>query len=289
MQVTEPFFISKKAPVPTLILKGEWPGSAAQYMRDHGLIGLRLSGYLGWRSGNLDFLRDVPFVEYLDILTTKLEDVSGLYELKELSYFALEGKTPPLDFSRLPRLSTLALGRVSPHVHRDLGKAQAIRKLALTHPKPDSLAVLGQLTALQDLGMSAAPIRDLSFSSFTPGLRRLSLVACNSMQSLAGLENARDLVSLTIEQAKSLSDLTSLSHLSKLRALFLKECPSIDSISPLKNLPSLETVGLMQTTNVKDGDLSPLLTLPSLRNASFLNREHYSNRNEEFPKHSPVS
>jgi hypothetical protein len=286
--MTESFFISKKATVPTLILQGEWTSSAAQYMREHGLIGLRLSGYLGWRSSTLDFLREVPFLEYLDILTTKLQDITGLYALKELSYLTLEGRTPPLDFSRLPRLRTLALGRVSPQVLRDLGKAQTIRKLALTHPKPNSLQVLGQLPALEEVGISSAQINDLSFASFTPCLRRLSLVMCNSMKTLAGLQNAGDLIHFSIEQAKSLSDISSLSHLARLRTLILKECPNIESISPLKSLPSLESVELLQTTNVKDGDLSPLLTMPKLRNVNFIDRLHYSNRNAEFPKELAV-
>jgi hypothetical protein len=286
--VKTPFFISEKAPVRTLVLKGEWTSSAFEYMQEQGLVGLRLSGYLGWHSTNLDFLREAPFVEYLDILATRLEDISGIYALKELSYLSLEGKTPSLDFSRLPRLKTLAMGRVSPLLYSDLESAKTVRKLALTAPKIDSLAVLGKLPLLQDLGISFASIRDLSFAVLTPGLHRLSVVACNSMQSLAGIDNLMELLVLSIEQAKNLSDISALAPVRTLRTLVLKECPNIRTIEALRDLPNLETVGLMQTTNVKDGNLSPLLALPKLRNATFVDRPHYSHRNQEFPKNLPA-
>jgi hypothetical protein len=285
---TAAFFISEKAQVPTLVLKGEWNGSIAPYMRTHQIVGLRLSGYLGWHSTHLDFLHDVPFVEYLDILATKVEDISGIYALKELSYLSLEGRTPSIDFSRLPRLKTLALGKVSPGLHLDLWKAKTIRKLALTAPKPASLAILEQLPVLQELGVCFASIYDLSFAAGTAGLRRLSLVACNSLRTLQGIECSKGLLVLSIEQAKALSDIRALVHSFSLRTLVLRDCPNIKTIEPIRGLPNLETVGLMQTTNVKDGNLSPLLSLPKLQNATFIDRLHYSHRCERFPKKVPA-
>ena len=286
--MSAPFFISEKAAVRTLVLNGEWTSAAAPYMQEHGLVGLRLSGYLGWRSTNLDFLREAPFVEYLEILTTKLEDISGIYALKELSYLSLEGKTPALDLSQFPRLKTLATGRVSPLFLRDLGKGKTIRKLVLMGPGDKVLGALNELPVLENLGISYASIRDLSFAARAPGLRRLSLIACKLLRSLTGIESLRELLVLWIEQAKTLSDIGALAQVQTLRTLNLKECPNIETISGLRMLPNLETVGLMQTTNVKDGDLSPLLTLPELKNATFLDRPHYSHRNNEFPKQVPA-
>src|SRR5690348_4116338 len=103
----EEFFITDKAEVPTVVLRNGWSNEVADFMRSQGLIGLRLSGYMGWRSTNLDFLKEVPFVEYLDILTTKLVDISGLYALKQLTYLSLEGKTPTIELSKFRRLKTL--------------------------------------------------------------------------------------------------------------------------------------------------------------------------------------
>jgi len=285
---TPPFFISKTAQVPTLVITGQWNSSIAPYMRTHQLVGLRLSGYLGWHSNNLDFLCEVPFLEYLDILAVRLEDISGIYSLKELNYLSLEGRTPSLDFSRFPRLRTVALGKVSPILHRDLENGKTIRKLALTAPKVASLAILEKLPVLQALGLSFTSIHDLSFASGAQGLRRLSVVACNSLQSVQGIEFLKDLLVLSIEQAKVLSDVSTLAHCFTLRTLVLKECPNIKTLEPIRGLPNLETVGLMQTTNVKDGNLEPLLSLPKLQNATFIDRPHYSHRSDVFPKKVPA-
>jgi hypothetical protein len=104
------------------------------------------------------------------------------------------------------------------------------------------------------------------------------------LEMLNGLENADGLIVLVVEQAKRLRQIDSLHGLAQLGTLVLNDCPKIESIRSLADLSSLETVGLMQTTNVADGDFSPLLTLPKLRNATFVDRPHYSHRNESFPK-----
>lgn len=278
------FFITDKAEVPTLVLKGEWCAEVAEYMRCNRIIGLRLSGYMGWRSADLNFLREVPSVEYLDILTTTLNDISGLYALKQLTYLSLEGKTPAICFSEFPRLKTLALGRVSARLHNELTNAKSLRKLGITGPTNRALMNLHHLPILQDLGVARAKIEDLEFVDSTPALRKLSLVACNRLARLTGLERATELTVLLIEQAKVLCDIRSVGHLERLRTLVLNQCPNIRTIKSLAGLRNLETVGLMQTTNIADGDLSPLLTLPNLRNATFIDRPHYSHSNQEFPK-----
>ena len=278
------FFISTKAPVPMLVLTSAWSAEAAAFMIQNRIVGLRLSGYLGWESRDLNFLQESPFVEYLEILTTELSDVRGLYLLKQLKYLYLEGKTPPIRFYDLPRLQTLALGKVNVPLYRNLLDVKSLRKLSLAAPHASILNELGQLTVLQDLGISRTRIVNLGCVGVLPGLRKLSLVSCNSLVTLKGIETARHLVVLYVEQARHLKDVSSLASLHLLRTLVLNQCPEIESIGAIAGLPQLETVGLMQTTNVRDGDLTALKALPKLCYASFINREHYSSTNEEFPK-----
>lgn len=58
----------------------------------------------------------------------------------------------------------------------------------------------------------------------------------------------------------------------------------IASIRPLSRLRRLERLFLTESTNVLDGDLSPLLELTRLEHVAFVDRPHYSHRSADFPE-----
>lgn len=74
--------------------------------------------------------------------------------------------------------------------------------------------------------------------------------------------------------------------LHRLRILLLGDLGDIASIRPLSRLKKLERLFLIETTNVVDGELSPLLDLPRLKHVDFLDRPHYSHRSADFPRSS---
>jgi hypothetical protein len=67
-----------------------------------------------------------------------------------------------------------------------------------------------------------------------------------------------------------------------LKKLFLNNCGDIQSLRPIQSLKDLEWVIFYESTNVLDGDLTPILHLKKLSRLSFQNRRHYSHKREEF-------
>ena len=72
-----------------------------------------------------------------------------------------------------------------------------------------------------------------------------------------------------------------------LGSLGLDNMGDIQSLKPLAQLSQLHRVTFVESTNILDGDLSPLVGLPSLELVSFQNRRHYSHRREAFRPLTP--
>lgn len=150
------------------------------------------------------------------------------------------------------------------------------------------LRSFGSIQTLENLAVSFSKINSLAGIDGLPRLVRLSLAKVNHLQTLNGIEGCDKLLLLWIEGAKVLSRLDALATLRGLRTLNLTDCPNIETLQPISGLPQLEAVWFFGTTNVRDGDLSPLTTLPKLTYAKFVDRGHYNRRSVEFPKSTPA-
>ena len=96
------------------------------------------------------------------------------------------------------------------------------------------------------------------------------------------LSRATELEVLELETCKRLEAIDFLRPMRRLRDLSLVNCGPIDSLAPLADAEALERFFFYESTNVRDGDLSILLTLPWLREVSFMNRKHYSHTREQI-------
>lgn len=268
-----------------LSLKGEWRDEIRKVLQSHNIVHLRISVYAGWKSGTIDFLPQMPEIEQLDIVAPEVKDFTPLYGLPKLRKLNLDGKTGHIDFLRFPMLQELSVGLWSP---RNLGSVFQCRSLKNLAIAGYSAADLHEFESLKDSleGLSLGKLRceRLDGMPELPKLIRLFLTLCPRLQSLSGVERCADLQVLWVERARSLEQIDSVRHLRLLRTLILSGCPRIKSLTPLRGLPALETVGLMETTNIQDGDISVLKTLPALIHAKFVDRPHYTNRDSEFPK-----
>ena len=56
----------------------------------------------------------------------------------------------------------------------------------------------------------------------------------------------------------------------------------IQSLGALEGLENLERFTFYETTNIVDGDLSPIFMLPNLRSVAFQERRHYSHKRADF-------
>src|SRR5215813_1456928 len=58
----------------------------------------------GFEGSDLDFLREMPWVESVWFWDINLKNIDALYALQNLRHFGVHPKRPPIDFSRLKRL-----------------------------------------------------------------------------------------------------------------------------------------------------------------------------------------
>ena len=112
-------------------------------------------------------------------------------------------------------------------------------------------------------------------------LRRLRLANLRTLTSLAGLGQLEQLEDLEIQGCRRIQSIGEIAALHRLRKLNLSDGGQIESLRPLEHLAQLESVMFYGSTNISDGDLSPLLELKKLSAISFQNRRHYSHRRED--------
>jgi Leucine-rich repeat (LRR) protein len=268
------------------ILKGEWHSSMADVMRRENISAMMVSGYAGWNGANLDFLREIPFLERLSLIVLNPVNIDGIYFLRHLKDFSIGYNKKRIDFVQFPSLERVSLSWSIGY--ESLFECKSLKDVAIARLPEDRLPSLSHLANVESLALSLGRFSDLQTLPELPRLVRLSLIVCNRLQHLKGLESSPNLRVLWIEQAKSLIDIDAVAFLQTLRTLVLRDCRQVKSIKALAGLPDLESVSFSATTDIRDGDLSPLESLPRLKNADFKDRRHYSKKNIDFPKDLPI-
>jgi internalin A len=186
------------------------------------------------------------------------------------------GRGAQLDLERLPHLSTLE------------GEWAIFQ---------DTIASVAALDKFTTWGFSEG---DLHALGGNPTLASLRLEESSRLQSLTGIEHLSDLTHLAILGAPVLDDIEAIRHMgSSLRELELESCPNvatlddvellhrleflgvsdcrdIESLRPLEALASLTEFFAWGSTRIVDGDLTPLLRLPNLREVRMRARTQYN-------------
>ncbi|MEK4425953.1 hypothetical protein [Solibacillus sp. FSL K6-1523] len=99
----------------------------------------------------------------------------------------------------------------------------------------------------------------------------------NNLEDAHALSKLKGLERLYIEKCKKFTDLSFLKGNSTIKDLLISDVDSLEFVKSMKNLQKINF------WNCKDGDLSPLLECPSLREVSFHpEKRHYSHKRDEI-------
>ena len=151
----------------------------------------------------------------------------------------------------------------------------ALRYLFIWHHKSEdgdlgNLDVPARLTYLHFLSSNARNI-----GALPTGLRRLEMHRCLKVETAKGLAaNCPELRHLRLDNSKKFRDLPELFKLKKLEVLCLNGCGELPNLRFLAEFPHLRDFRFVET-NVIDGDLSPLLSLPKLEFFGTADKRHY--------------
>lgn len=239
-----------------------------------GLIANYARGFVGH---DIEFIHDLR-LRRLDVLARTVTDLSPVYDLADsLEEFTVQaGSRTRVDLSRLPRL--LALSCRWNQVAETIQHTVLLEHVYLGSYDPSDLTPLAHLTSVRSLRMKDRPaIRSLDGIESMPWIEHLGIYLA-PLEDIAALARLASpvLTELHLASCKRLGSLENLRPLIGLRLLDLGNSGPLESLQPIAGARLLEVLSLYESTNIVDGDLTPLLELDRLRNLRMMNRRHYS-------------
>jgi Leucine-rich repeat (LRR) protein len=282
-----PFILEHGIYGPRATVTGAWTSEIARQMHREGVRELYLNHARGWKGATLEFLHELPALAAFSLVDFTIRDITPIHELTGLH--ALEISTycdTPIDFQRFPNLERCLLywRRGS----QSLFQCAGLKWLFIHRYNEASSMPFARLLDLEELSIANSELREIEHLSALSTLRFLGLFNLKHIASLRGIESLVQLDSLEINGCKAIGDIEELRALTHLRRLQLNDNGMIASLTPLDKAVNLEEVLFFESTNIADGDLTPLARLPRLSKIAFQNRRHYSHKREEllFVDHS---
>lgn len=141
----------------------------------------------GFTGADLDFLRQMPWVEVVWFWDVSLTNIDGLYALPDLQHLGVHPKRPGIDFGQFLRLRKLILE--PRRGDRGVGSLPELGLLHIWHYRPAGrdFSRLEFPESLTELQIDWANATTLSSLPSLPRLRRLEVHRCRNLESLADI------------------------------------------------------------------------------------------------------
>lgn len=264
------------------VVTSAWGPEFSSYVLGNNVAELELNCAKGWRGKDLSFLKELPQLQAFKIIDWGISSVQPIHFLHELR--KLEVMTyckTAIQFSEFPYLEDCGLQWRSKS--ESIFSRTTLKKLFINRYKKKNIDAFSTLVNLESLGILNAPVENLLGLRPLKRLRYLRLGNLRRLMSLAGIEALMALEELNIDTCRAVGSIDEVGSLPRLRKLHLSNDGEIESLKPLERLTSLEWATFVESTNIRDGDISPLMRhKETLSRVSFQNRRHYSHRREDF-------
>jgi hypothetical protein len=171
------------------------------------------------------------------------------------------------------------------NISETLSEADALQYLDLWHFEGEEIADLRVHAPLTHLKLvDSRNLYSLDGIEAFPDLRFLFVGLARELSDLDAVTAlARSLEELEIETCLGVTAIDPIGELTNLRFLSVSDCGRIDSFRPLASLTELDALYAWGSTRVLDADLTPLLTLPKLRQVRMRDRREYRPRIRDIP------
>jgi Leucine-rich repeat (LRR) protein len=263
------------------VLNSFWSDQFIGYLTENGVVELELNQGKGWRGTDLSFLSGLRDLKAFEILDLNIKDITPIHCLNNLRRLGVTTYcSTGIDFSAFSKLESCALEWRRKAT--SLFDCTTLKTLFVNRYKGKAVAPFATLANLESLAILNAPIENLHGLSAMIRLRSLRLAGLRRLRSLAGIEGLANLEELEVNSCRSISSIEPVAFLTQLQRLYLDNDGNIKSLKPIERLGGLVSVAFPQSTNILDGDLSPLLRQRRLSCVAFKNRRHYSHRQEDL-------
>ena len=263
------------------VVKSAWSAAIGHSLQERPIAELELNHAKGWQGNDLSFLAAFPRLRALEILDLKISSVEPVHLLHELqSLDVITYCKTELRFAAFPSLEKCGLEWRSKAA--SLFDCKTLRKLFVNRYNGKNTDPFARLKNLESLAILNAPIENLYGLRELKCLRSLRLANLKKLTSLEGIEGLTDLEELEIHTCRRIGSIDEIRSLTRLRTLDINNDGAIASLKPLEKLNRLERVTFYESTNILDGDLSPLKMQKNLSRVAFKNRRHYSSTSQEI-------
>jgi hypothetical protein len=246
------------------VLSSPWSPKDADAIRRSGVRRLRLA----LNADDMGYLGELDGIEEVQIVGLKSD--GGVATLPGLPVLGLETYSDDrIDFTAFKQLERLAYNW-RPGGETAFSVA-TLKSLRVSGYPASNLAPLSELVRLK--GLRIANTRRLVSLDGVEALPALTVLSLRDDQRLSDIGAlalmSHSLQELQLQVCHKFNDISSIRRHHDLKRLSLIDCGHIPSLAPLADLAHLEEFYFYGTTYIEDGDMTPLLGMPSLRRVGF--------------------
>ena len=267
-------------------LEVPWDSKIRAPLYEAGVQAISLSYRDGWRAKDLDFLLELPFLRAVRLygyLGSNFDpiDLSALSQCVWLKTLTLNINNsikmlPPL--SPLVNLEVLDLFMYRQQFSDRLTNA-SLRQLYISNALKMTEVDLTGLGRLSHLHFRENKLLKDVVISEGIDLKGFETFANPRLCAVEGLSKISSDCTIWVGRSRAFQ----LANLpANTKGLWLASVGKIANLSFLSKLENLEEIFIFGTTDIVDGNLSILLTLPKLRTVNLDNRRHYSHKRDEI-------
>ncbi|MVM32441.1 hypothetical protein GO755_20520 [Spirosoma sp. HMF4905] len=266
---------------PKAVIKSKWHESFLDEILSKEVKELEINDGKGWNGDDVNFLKYLPELESLTLIDLTLKSVEPVHFLENLIRLELitYSKTPVF-FGLFPKLLDCGFEWITGS--DSLFERRNLKKLYINNLKKNDSSIFSSLANLQHLSILNSKLENLHGIFSLKNLLYLRLANLNKVTSIKDIGNLSNLEELEIQRCKHINSIYDIFNLFNLKRLLLLDMGDIESIIGLESLVNLESFLFYESTNIVDGNISPLLKLNNLANISFKNRKHYTHKREDF-------
>jgi Leucine-rich repeat (LRR) protein len=263
-----------------LILKRLWHTNLNTVVSKYNITELAF-GFSGTNQGDISFLKDLPWIQWLSITGERIKDLRPIYSLPNL--YALDlGCSPKheVDFSVFRQLRSFSADWHKRYA--SIFETETLEDLYINNYPMESFDQFSNFQNLKKIRILSRKLNSLKGLEGLPNLESLSLANCPKLTDLARLNSLPNLQKLEVEGCKNIYDLSPIAALHSLVDLTVADCKKLNSVHFLRGCPGIERLFLFGDNNFKDGDLSPILSLSKLKKFAIGIKRHYTPNRDEI-------
>jgi|GEM_PF-4537188 hypothetical protein len=226
---------------------------------------------------DIGFLEELPFIKYLQIISEKINDFTGLVKLKNLERLYLSD-VPDKTIIDLTGKSELNYLNIPTHNISGLADCIELKELVLRHCNFEIVeySLLPNLTSLWFI--DSKKLNKLDFLPSHLKLEKLELAYLSNLLDISLLDRySSTLKELKIDFCKKINDsaIETIEKLHELEKLVICDSIKLPSTLPISKLLKLKYFVLMGSSYFINGDIS-LLRKMKLNYISIDDKKHYN-------------